>query len=77
MIDNPKPGRYRRLYDLEADPGEFTDVAARNPKVVDKMNALLLERFRKTHPDAGNEPQRLNVEEAIEFYLRPRDEEKS
>jgi choline-sulfatase len=72
-IDNPTPSRYRRLYDLEADPGEFTDVAAKNPKVVEKMNALLLDRFRKTHPDAGKEPQRLSPEEAIEFYLPPRD----
>jgi choline-sulfatase len=72
-IDNPTPGRYRRLYDLQADPGEFTDAAAKNPKVVERMNALMLDRFRKTHPDAGKEPQRLSLEEAIEFYLRPRD----
>ena len=72
-IDTPTPGRYRRLYDLKADPGEFTDVAAKNPKVVESMNALLLERFRRTHPDAEKEPQRLSAEEAVEFYLRPRD----
>lgn len=73
LIDNPTPGRYRRLFDLEADPGEFTDVAAKNPAVVAKFEGLMLERFRKTHPDAPREPQRLSREEAIEFYLKPRD----
>ena len=34
LIDNPTPGRYRRLYDLANDPGEFHDVATRNPAVV-------------------------------------------
>jgi choline-sulfatase len=73
LIDNPTPGRYIRLYDLKADPGEFTDVAAKNPQVVTKMKGLMLERFRKTHPDAGSEPKSASVDEAIEFYLRPRD----
>ena len=33
----------------------------------------MLDRFRKTHPDREKEPQRLGREEAIEYYLRPRD----
>jgi choline-sulfatase len=70
---NPTPGRYHRLYDLTADSGEFTDVAAKDGPVVEKMQNLLLERFRKTHPEAEREPQRLSREEAIEWYLRPRD----
>ena len=72
-VDNPTPGRYRRLYDLAKDPGEFHDVAARNPAVVATLDGLMLERFRATHPEAASEPQRLSREEAIEFYLRPRD----
>jgi choline-sulfatase len=72
-VENPTPGRYRRLYDLAKDPGEFHDVAARNPAVVAAMDALMLERLRATHPDAASEPQSLSREEAIEFYLRPRD----
>ena len=71
--DNPTPGRYRRLYDLKADPGEFTDVAAKHPDLVEKFETLMLDRFRATHPDREREPQRLNRAEAIEFYLRPRD----
>jgi choline-sulfatase len=72
---NPTPGRYRRLYDLKTDPSEFTDVASKNPRVVDKLESLLLNRFRATHPERGQEPPRLNRADAIEFYLRPRDAE--
>jgi len=72
-IANPTPGRYIRLYDLKSDPGEFTDVAKREPAVVAKLQAAMLERFRATHPDAGLEPKALSAEEALEYYLRPRD----
>ncbi len=75
-IDNPTPGRYRRLYDLRNDAGEFTDVAAGHPDVVTRLEGLMLDRFRATHPDRDAEPQRLSREEAIEFYLRPRDAKK-
>lgn len=71
--DNPTPGRYVRLFDLENDPGEFRNVAAKHPDVVAKLETLMLDRFRVTHPDAEKEPQRLSREEALEFYVRPRD----
>ena len=72
-IDNPTPGRYQRLYDLKADPGKFTDVSSRNPEIVAQMQALMLERFRATHPDAEREPGMGGKEAALEFYVRPRD----
>jgi len=72
-IDNPTPGRYRRLYDLRNDPDEFTDVTQKHPELVAKFEGLMLDRFRATHPDREKEPQRLATAEAIEFYLRPRD----
>jgi arylsulfatase A-like enzyme len=72
-IDNPTPGRYRRLYDLRNDPGEFIDVAQGYPELVAKFESLMLDRYRATHPDREQEPQRLSRVEAIEFYLRPRD----
>jgi hypothetical protein len=62
-----------RLYDLKKDPGEFTDVAAKHPEMVEKLENLMLERFRSTHADREKEPQRLRRAEAIEFYLAPRD----
>lgn len=71
--DHPAPGRYHRLYNLKEDPGEFTDVAAAQPAKVDEFQTLLLRRFRSTHPDREAEPARATREEAIEFYLRPRD----
>lgn len=73
LIDNPTPGHYIRLYDLKNDPGEFTDVAARNQKVVAKMKNLMLDRFRKTHPDASNEPSNAPIDDLLNFYVRPRD----
>jgi hypothetical protein len=57
------------LYDLKKDPGEFTNVAAGNPKVVAELEALALARFRATHPDADKEP----ANDPLDFYLRPRD----
>lgn len=71
--DNPTPGRYQRLYDLKNDPGEFTDVSARNPEIVAQMQALMLDRFRSTHPEAEKEPGMGGKEAALEFYVRPRD----
>ncbi|HEY3454219.1 MAG TPA: sulfatase-like hydrolase/transferase [Bryobacteraceae bacterium] len=73
QTDRPRPGRYKRLYDLKSDPGEFTDVSKAHPDLTARFEGLMLKRFRKTHPDRESEPQRLTREEAIEFYLRPRD----
>ncbi len=73
LIDNPTPGRYVRLYDVGSDPGEFTDVSAKHPQVVEELEGKMLERFRSTHPEAQQEPQRLRREESLEWYLRPRD----
>lgn len=71
--DNPTPGRTVRLYDLEKDPGEFTNVAAEQKEVVATLSAELLGRFRSTHPDTGSEPAGLRLDDAIEWYLHPRD----
>ncbi len=73
QTDRPTPGRYKRLYNLKDDPGEFTDVAAGHPEMVDKFEGLLLERYRATHPDRDSEPPGASRDEAIEFYLKPRD----
>lgn len=71
--DNPTPGRTVRLYDLRKDPGEFHNVAGEQEKVVETLAAELLGRFRATHPDVDGEPRGLPVDDAIEWYLRPRD----
>jgi arylsulfatase A-like enzyme len=71
--DNPTPGRYIRLYDLKKDPGEFTDIAAKEPDVAGRLQKLMLDRFRATHPEALQLPKGLDKREAIEWFLRPRD----
>jgi choline-sulfatase len=71
--ENPTPGRYVRLYDLEADPGELLDVSSDNPAVVSEMTELMLTRFRETHPEAADEPAG-EPPEILDWYLRPRDE---
>lgn len=65
ITDNPTPGPYALLYDLERDPGEFHNVAAEHADVVTEMKGWMLERFRSTHPEgaAGS----------LDSYLRPRD----
>lgn len=73
QTDRPTPGRYRRLYNLKDDPGEFTDVAVKHPDVVDRLAGLLLDRYRATHPQREAEPAGVSRDEAIGFYLRPRD----
>ncbi len=73
LIDNPTPGPYTRLYDLKTDPGEFTDVAGKNTKLVSEMKNAVLERFRKTHPDAASEPSNATPDALLNYYVRPRD----
>jgi choline-sulfatase len=72
--DNPTPGRYLRLYDLRSDPGEFTDVAPKHPKIVSHMKDLMLKRFQSTHPEAPREPAG-GTDEKLDWYLHPRDAE--
>jgi choline-sulfatase len=70
--DNPTPGRYVRLYDLQSDPGEFIDIAAKRPEITAQLKDLLLKRFRSTHPEAPQEPKD-SIDESLDWYLRPRD----
>lgn len=44
------PGKGPALYDLEADPGEQTNVFAQHPDVVAERRALIAERFDATLP---------------------------
>ena len=73
LTDNPLPGRYVELFDQQADPGEFTNVAGQHPEVVQQLSAEMLRIFRATHPDAHAEPAGMSSDDAIDWYLRPRD----
>lgn len=70
--DNPKPGRYERLFDLRQDPGEFRNVAAQHPEVVRKMRQAVVDRFAATHPEAAQCPK-ADAPEVLDWYVRPRD----
>ena len=73
VLVDPTPGRYRVLFDLQADAGEFHNVARQNPNVIEELEKLMIERFRQTHPDAHNEPRDAGREDVLDWYLRPRD----
>jgi choline-sulfatase len=62
--DQPTPGPITRLYDLKRDPGEFRNVAAQYPALVQNLRHRLEARFAATHPEPG-----LN----LDAWLRPRD----
>jgi arylsulfatase A-like enzyme len=46
-----EPGRRDTMYDLEADPGEFEDVAARHPELRDELK-------RRLHALAASQSER-------------------
>lgn len=73
ITDNPTPGRYVRLFDLKQDPGEFSDVSGRHPQLVQEFTRQMLSRVRNTHPESHAEPRAAGAEEALDWYLRPRD----
>ena len=66
-------GITERLYDLEHDPRESTDVADRHPARVAELRGRLLERFRKTHPDADDLPEGLTDIGQLVWFCEPRD----
>ena len=73
ITDNAAPGRYRILFDLEADPGEFHNVVQQHSGIASTLQGLMLERFRRTHPEAAGEPRQVSDDEVLDWYLRPRD----
>ena len=73
ITDNPTPGRYRLLYDHETDPGEFHNIVQQHQDVASQLQALMLKRFRDTHPEANQEPRGVSEDEILDWYLRPRD----
>jgi arylsulfatase A-like enzyme len=41
-----------RLYDLEADPGETTDISAREPDLTAQLTERMSQRYRDFHPES-------------------------
>ncbi len=75
QTDHPLSAPYERLYDLQADPGETTDVASRPDLAGVKAELRRRMYVRLTSTRLGLEPLpgRLSVLEAIHWCLVPRD----
>jgi len=71
----PLPGPSERLYDLEADPGETTDLHARPDlaPVVADLRRKLLDRLASTRGGREAVPPGLSEAEALRWCLIPRD----
>jgi choline-sulfatase len=71
----PLPGPFERLYDLEADPGETTDVQSRPDlaPIKDALRHRLYERLVTTREGIAPVPAGLSETEAIHWCLIPRD----
>jgi choline-sulfatase len=72
---NPMPGPYERLYDLDADPEETTDVSRRPElaSVVMDLRHALYNRLTSTRSGRGAVPSGLSERDAIHWCLVPRD----
>ena len=71
----PLPGPSEKLFDLEADPGETTDVSARPDlaPIVDDLRRKLLDRLSSTRGGRTPVPPGLSGAEALRWCLVPQD----
>lgn len=70
---NGPSGIVHRLYNLEADPNEYINVAANYPEKLLELQEKMLQRFMETHPDAANCPKQLTLEGKLVWFCEPRD----
>ena len=72
---NPRPGPFERLYDLEADPEESTDLRGRLDlaPVAGDLRARLLDRLGTTRGPRAAVPPGLSPAEALRWCLVPQD----
>jgi arylsulfatase A-like enzyme len=68
-------GIEHRLYNLQNDPEETTDVSgeAEFKPVLEKLQAAMLQKFMETHPEAALVPAELTVEGKLFWFAQPRD----
>jgi arylsulfatase A-like enzyme len=68
-------GIIHRLYDLENDPGETTNLAY-TPKHLDRvsrMKEVMIQRFLETHPYSDEIPHNLTTDGKLVWLCEPRD----
>ena len=73
---NLPSGIRHRLYDLEADPKEKTDVSMdpSNIDILEEMQGQMIGIFEETHPKAKEIPEGLSAEEKLIWYCEPPDD---
>jgi len=73
---NPPGGIRHRLYDLENDPDETTDVSKdpSNQEILNLLQQRMITIFEETHPKANEIPEGLNIEEKLTWYCEPPDD---
>lgn len=71
----PAPGITHRLYDMENDPRETTNLAgsAEHQETVDRLKLKMIEHFMDTHPDAKDCPDTLTHDGKLVWFCEPRD----
>jgi choline-sulfatase len=71
----PLPGPYQRLYDLQRDPGETTDLSAEPglASILAELLEAMYQRLASTPRGLGPMPTGLTRLEAIHWCLAPRD----
>jgi choline-sulfatase len=72
---NPLPGPYERLYDLETDPDETTNLRDRGDlaPIADDLRRKLLDRLANTRGTKTQVPPGLSPTEALRWCLVPQD----
>jgi arylsulfatase A-like enzyme len=70
---NPAAGVTHLLYDIRVDPGETKNLAGDRKLrgVLEKLQGLMLRRFRETHPKAREIPAGLNREQELAWFCEP------
>lgn len=69
------PGITHRLYNLQEDPGETTNLAYHEDTndMVDSLQQVMLQHFMQTHPDANEVPDQLTTVGKLVWFCEPRD----
>ena len=61
---------------MKSDPGETRDVSSdpANQEILEKLQQEMIRIFMDTHPQAGNLPDGLSVEEKLVWFCEPPDD---
>jgi len=72
---NPPLGINHRLYDLESDPEETTNLASlsQHGAVLNELQQLMIQRFMETDPRAEALPPDLSIDQTLSWFCDPPD----